>query len=241
MDEGREKEEKYYKYLEKKSFAMFIIAGALFTFPLLMMWDPESYWDLKMSGIYIALGLFMLGIFLDNTIWKKYKYGFWMSRDRELKIEERNLDLVMIMIVFAEVTSFWFLLSSGSCSCDLIWLPILQFGLIPVVYSLWKRNFRTAKKRYGKTRQIYLSKKADDRKEVISRTLDRLGLLYTEVDESSKFFGPKSFFELPESGMKIFYRAYGFHSDTIAITNIPHDDTLEKRIEEEILRSLALE
>ncbi len=234
MDEAKEKEERYYRYLEKKSFAMFIIAGALFTFPLLMMWDPESYWDLWMAGIYIAFSLLMLGVILDNTIWKKHKYGFWMCRNKELKTEERNLDLVIILIAFVVVIFFWLLLSSGSC--EFIWVSILQFGLIPVVYFFMKRGFRIAKRKYGKTRQIYLNTKVHIRKKIISDTLDRMKIRYTEQDESSRLRGPKKCFALPDYGMKIFYRAYGFPPDTIAITNIPDNDSIEREIEKEILR-----
>ncbi len=241
MDE-RGREERYYDFLWKKSVLTLSSVGAFYVLVLLIVWDPIKYGDIFNYGVVVILGIFGILIVLGKESEKRSRYGFWTSMDGEARNQQRTLLYLSLMIAITGLVFSWMFAVKFSWNLLVSDLPALIIVIIasgPGIYFIRKKRFQLIKRKYGRNRLTYFKGEVGDKKEIITTTLDRMKVKYTEQDESSKLQGPKKCFLLPETGMKIYYTAYDLPSGAIIITNIPDDDTLEKQIEDEILRRIS--
>jgi|GEM_PF-3522957 len=247
MDEASSREEEYYAYVEKKGVFSIILVAVLFTVFFLILWNPIQYGGFMMEAFTAVFGFYLLFMAYIRFNRQK-KYGFWFDSVKEIEATDRFfLYLSALMVIGGLIFSYIFYvtiyLPFGMSFADFLERLVMILGVVflagPYLYFARKKRLQWHKKEYGRNRAIYIAGKPDEVRKILEDSLISLGIKYSEEDMSSKLKGPKKFFDLREAGMKIFYMAYDLPSNMVLIANIPDDDTLEKRIEEEILRQMT--
>ncbi len=182
---------------------------------------------------FIALPPFFILIFGR----RKRPYAVWISWERVVFIFYKYLQLLMISVIVAsiEIPLYQWITQGESYRISFASLfPLLGYVLLSFLFPLFVRLQRSRQAKFKENRNVLLPISRASAKDIIIKALDNLTLPYSRRKGLFGLPDERRFVEL-ESGIKIGV-GQNFRDCFISISDIPKNDTIEPKIEAEILR-----
>ncbi len=167
----------------------------------------------------------------------KRPYGLWISWEKMVIIFFKYLSLPIVAGILAsfELPIYHWAIRGDFHQIDIVnIIPLLGMALPTPVFLLFWNMYRRRRENFEENRNVLLKIPIASAKEIILKTLDNLNLPYSRPKGLFGLPDERKFVEL-ESGIKIGV-GQNFRDCLIFISDIPKGDTIEPKIEAEILR-----
>ena len=233
MDEKEflEKERKKSKLMSAVIVILFIASP-----PLIVLSIENGIFTYGLIALVGAVMIYALFIAVKENLMSQSYSLMWISFDKVLELRKRVMLSISICftLFFLEMWFFNYLIFGFNIFQYELSSGFLFLVMVALTYPMFVLGQKIRNKMFGKNRDLKVRLRKKDAEELVKKALRNLNIDYRESGKPKWNDVIKGYVEL-EGGMKITVWPHGNWS-RIQIYRIPEDETVERKIEKEILR-----